>query len=270
MSKMSILTVFCVLTLTPPSVSKAHGSELEGFTEPYRTINVAADETGIVEKLLVREGDVVMTGQPLARLDREVQQALLAIAKQSMDSKGRLDSAKAELKLRQQRLQKLEPLRSEGHARQEEVDRARTEVQVAEANVRSIREDLLTRKLEYQKIKVQLERRTIHAPVAGVVTLLHKQVGEFVAPNNPDLLTLVELDPLLANFTVMSPQAETLQTDQEVRIYFPASGLETDGFVELVAPVTDAESGTVRIKLRVANPDGRFRSGERCKIQLPN
>lgn len=270
MSSPRIIAIFCVVSAVPPSGSHVYGSELEGFTEPHRSINVAAGETGIVEQLLVREGDEVLAGQPLARLDREVQQALLAIAEQSMKSTGRLEAVQAELKLRQQRLNKLESLRSEGHARQEELDRARAEVQVAEANVRSVREDLLTRKLEYQKIKVQLEKRTIRAPVAGVVTLLHKQVGEFVAPNNPDVLTLVELDPLLANFTVMSPQAEKLQLNQRVRVLFPVSGLETDGFVEMIAPVTDAESGTVRIKLRVANPDGSFRSGERCKMQLPN
>ena len=265
-----IITIVCILTAGLWSVSTTYGSELEGFTEPHRSINVAADETGIVEELLVREGDMVMAGQPLAQLDREVQEALLAIARQSMDSKGRLEASQAELKLRQQRLDKLESLRSEGAARQEEVDRARAEVQVAEANVRSIREELLIRKLEYQKIKVQLDRRTIRAPISGVVTTLHKQVGEFVAPNNPDLLTLVELDPLLANFTVMSPQTDKLQPDQEVRVLFPISGLETNGYVEQIAPVTDAESGTVRIKIRVANPDGRFRSGERCKIHLPD
>ena len=95
-------------------------------------------------------------------------------------------------------------------ARQEEVDRAATELAVAEANVRTAREDRLTKKLEYERIKVQLERRTIRAPVAGVVTKLHKQVGEFVAPNNPDVLTLVQLDPLLANFTMMSEDRKSV------------------------------------------------------------
>ena len=45
----------------------------------------------------------------------------------------------------------------EGHARQEEVDRAASEVAVAEANVRTAQEDLLTRRLEYEKTKAQID-----------------------------------------------------------------------------------------------------------------
>ena len=60
----------------------AHGAafESEGFTEPYRTINVAADETGIVEEVFVREGQTVEADQPLSRLNSDVHEAMLAIA----------------------------------------------------------------------------------------------------------------------------------------------------------------------------------------------
>ena len=37
-----------------------------------------------------------------------------------------------------------------------------------------------------------------------------------------------------------------------------------------MAPITDAESGTVRVKVRIANQDGQFRGGERCTLQLQN
>lgn len=262
--KRSICAALLFALISTPAAAENY----EGFTEPYRTINVAAAETGIIAELLVREGDRVQAGQPLARLDCEVQHALLAIAKQSMQAEGSLDAAIAELHLRRERFEKLESLRKEGHARQEEVDRARAEVEVAEAHVRSAREDLLNRKLEHEKIKVQLQRRTVRAPVTGIVTTLHKQIGEFVAPNNPDVLTVVELDPLLANFTIMSARISKLKLDQSLPVEFPASGLKTTGVVELIAPTTDAESGTVQIKLRLENPDGRFRSGERCRMLL--
>lgn len=250
------------------SSASALADSYEGFTEPYRTINVAASETGIIAELLVGEGDEVQAGQPLAKLNDDVQQALLAIAKQSMQAKGQLDAAIAELNLRKARQGKLKSLLNDGYARQEEFDRASTEVEVARANVLTAREELLNRKLQHAKIKVQLDRRTIRAPIAGVVTTLHKQMGEFVAPNNPDVLTIVELDPLLANFTVSSLQAELLQYDQPITVLFTTNGLETTGYVESISPVTDAESGTVRIKIRVENPAGRFRSGERCRILL--
>jgi multidrug efflux pump subunit AcrA (membrane-fusion protein) len=185
-----------------------------------------------------------------------------------MQAEGRLDAAQAELGLRRERLVKLKSLFVDGHARQEEILRAEAEVAVAEANVRTAREDLLTRKLEYDKLRIQYERRTVRTPVAGVVTMVHKQPGEFVAPNKPDVVTLVDLDSLLANFTVMGPQAEKMHVGDKIKVFIAAGNLTTEGLVEFVAPVTDAESGTVRVKIRIENSAGRFRSGERCKIRI--
>jgi RND family efflux transporter MFP subunit len=242
--------------------------ELEGFTEPLRTINIAAEESGIIDSVLVREGERVTTGQPLVRLNSDVHLKLLAIAEQNMNATGRLNAAQAELSLRRERFSKLESLRIEGHAREEEVRRAEGDMAVAESNVRAVQEELLTRKLEHDKLKIQYERRTIHSTFSGVVTTLHKQPGEFVAPNKPELLVLVELDFLLANFTMLTTQAQTLQVGNKLPVSFPTSSATASGIVEFIAPVTDAESGTVRVKVRIPNPDNRFRCGERCKIRL--
>lgn len=244
------------------------GLELEGFTEPLRTINVAAEESGIIDSVLVREGERVTAGQPLVRLNSDVHLALLAIAEQNMNAAGRLNAAQAELSLRRERFSKLEALRVNGHAREEEVHRAAGDVAVAESNVRAVQEELLTRKLEHDKLRIQYQRRTIHSPFTGVVTTLHKRPGEFVAPNKPELLVLVELEFLLANFTVLTPQAQTLQVGSKLQVSFPNSSVTASGIVEFIAPVTDAESGTVRVKVRIPNPDNRFRCGERCKIRL--
>ena len=62
--------------------------------------------------------------------------------------------------------------------------------------------------------------------------------------------------------------AANLKRDQQITVLFPANGAKAVGHVELIAPVTDAESGTVRVKLRVDNSVGRIRSGERCQILL--
>ena len=35
-----------------------------------------------------------------------------------------------------------------------------------------------------------------------------------------------------------------------------------------VAPITDAESGTVRVKVRIDNPNGNYRSGERWTLEV--
>jgi RND family efflux transporter MFP subunit len=250
------------------SVSLMQAAEFDGFTEPFREIDIASPEPGIIKQLAVREGEHVQTGQVLTTLDNEVHTALLAIAEQSKLAQGRLEALQAELSLRRDRVEKFEKLVELGHARQEEIEKARMELEIAVAQVKAAREDLLIKDLEYRKIKVQLDRRTIISPIDGVVTSLHKDVGEFVAPNAPEILTVVQLDPLLATFSILAPHAEKLRLDQAVKIRFPVSKRVMEGQVTFISPVTDAESGMVRVKVRVANPDGKARSGERCLIQF--
>ena len=40
------------------------------------------------------------------------------------------------------------------------------------------------------------------------------------------------------------------------------------GAIDFISPVTDAESGTVRVKVRIDNPQNKYRSGQRCALQL--
>ena len=99
-------------------------AEIEGFTEPYRDIDVAAAEMGRVICLEVREGDRVVVGQVVARLDDDVINATLDIAQAGMESFGRLEAAEAELRMHQESLEKLKELLKRNHATQREVDRA--------------------------------------------------------------------------------------------------------------------------------------------------
>jgi RND family efflux transporter MFP subunit len=263
-----LFTIILALTVLLMTTTVASGSEVDGFTEPFRTVEVAAVETGTIKSIEVKEGQRVSAGQILARLDDDVHLALLAIAEEAMHAQGQLKSASAEVDLRLDRLAKLESLRVDGHARQEEVDRARTDLEIAKARVLTAEELLLVRKLEYRKIYVQLERRTVRSPIDGVIKRLHKDPGEFVAPNDPYVLELVDLDRLLANFAVPSHEAVRLKEGQAISVFLDDVDQFVTGVVEFVSPVTDAESGTVRVKVRVANNEGKYRSGERCTLLL--
>ena len=90
--------------------------EIQSFTEPYRTIKLAAAESGIVIGLNVEEGDTVEKDQPLADLNQGVLKASVEIARGHRDSVSGLKSAESELKLRSDRLKKLQELRLSGNA----------------------------------------------------------------------------------------------------------------------------------------------------------
>jgi RND family efflux transporter MFP subunit len=204
----------------------------------------------------------------LARLDDDLYVSLVAIADESMRAQGAVKSAQVELDMRRERWEKLNALRAQGHARQEEVDRAYADVEIADARVLSAKEMMEVKRLEYEKAKIQLARRAILAPLSGVVNTVHKDEGEFVAPNDPYVVEIVALDPLLATFSVPSLEAAQLRQDDTVTVYLDNVEQVVKGQVDTIAPVTDAESGTTRVKVRIANGERKLRSGERCTLQL--
>jgi RND family efflux transporter MFP subunit len=241
---------------------------VEGFTDPYRTVEVAAADTGTIDQVLVVEGDVVVAGQLVAALDQELHRSQLAIAREWASAKGKLDSVQAELSLRKDRLAKLEMLSAQGFARPEEVERARADVKLGEADLLSALEEQRVRKRELEHAEVQLERRNIRARLNGVVTKVHKEVGEFVAANDPAVITVVQLNPLRLVLSIPRNHALRMKDVSTVPIRFVATQIEVSARVEHVSPVTDAESNTVMVRLTIDNSDGRFRAGDRCLLDL--
>lgn len=252
-----------------------HGEPVDGYTEPYRTFDVAAPEPGILVDILVKEGETVERGQVVAMLDIDVLEAELAIADRAARSFGSLNSARAEHRLRNERFEQLSELHVKGVARKEEVDRAAADLEIAKAQLASAQDQLAIRKLEHAKIKAQIARRIIRAPDDGVVSAIFKDEGEQVSTTDPHVLTIVQLDPLSAVFSLQTGQAHRLRIGQgvvvnplELRPNGEISNASVTGTVEFVAPVTQAESGTVLVKVRLSNDEGSYRSGERCWMEL--
>lgn len=240
----------------------------DGFAEPYRTIDLAAPEMGVVTAVHVREGDFVEAGQIVATLDQDLYRAQLAIAEKTVEFQGALNSATAELALRRQRLEKLERLSQQGFARPEEIERARADVEIGEANLLAVMEERQLKMLEVERIKVQVERRNIRTRSTGVVTKVHRDVGEFVPPNDPVVVTIVQLHPLALSLSLPRAQAMQLRLNQVVTVVFEATQTPTAAIVEYLSPTTDAESGTVAVRLKIDNSEGRFRSGDRCVLDM--
>lgn len=243
-------------------------AEVDGFTEPYRAIDIAASESGLLEHVLVQEGDQVRRGAEVAAMTTDLLQATLEIAERSMQAKGQLNSARAELRQKSELLKKLTALHVRNHASQEELDRVAIEREIAEARVLAVEEELQLRNLEYRRIALQIERRKLRTPIDGVVTRVWKEEAEFVAPNDPIVVTVVQLDPLLAVFSIPSSVASQFNRDRAVTLKIAERSVEAK--VNTVSPVIDPQSGAVLIKVQFPNSEGKYRSGDRCKLVVPD
>jgi RND family efflux transporter MFP subunit len=248
----------------------AHAVEIDGFTEPYRDIDVAATEMGRLVRLQVSEGDRVAVGQIVARLNDEVINATLDIAKAGMESSGRLEAAQAELRMHEETLVKLRELLERSHATRREVDRALAQKDMAAARVKTIVEELRVKTLEFQRTQTQLEQRRVLSPIEGIVTMRYKDEGEFVSPNDPIVVRVVQLDPLLVVFSVPLAEARKLDTEEPVQVQIEAGRKTVEGVVEFLSPTADAQSGTTHVRVRIPNPNEAIPSGVTCRLVLPD
>jgi RND family efflux transporter MFP subunit len=243
-------------------------SMIEGFTEPYADINMAASEMGTLARVTVREGDIVKAGQLLANLDDAVLRASLEVAKAGMSAKGELQSARTQLELKTVELQKLTELFRRNHASQRELDRVKGEIRIAESRFQSVQEDLAVRRLEYARIEAQLRQRHILSTIDGVVDEVRKDGGEFVSPSDPVVMRIVQLDPLRVVFSVPVARRQEVVAGKSVQLQVGRTSAPALATVEYVSPTVDAASGTFRVKVRLPNPQQKWHSGEKSVLLL--
>jgi RND family efflux transporter MFP subunit len=244
-------------------------SRAEGFTEPYRQIELAVGEPGVLAKVLVQEGSRVQPGQIVAQLDTLVLERTLEIARQRSEFVGALRAAEAELELRASQLQQLSQLRDRGHATQRELDRAATDLKVAEARVAMAHEELALQRLECLRIEAQIEHRVVRSPIQGVVSHLWHEEGESFLSSDPRVATIVQLNRLKAKFPLDPEAVVTLTVGQDVRLTLDADTATLPATVESISPVMDAKSATFEVTVAIDNAEETIPSGARCWLEIP-
>ncbi len=232
-----LLNIAGLLAALPPL--RADDPAVLGYTEPCRIITVSAGEPGVIAEMLVKEGDAVKQGQVLARLDTAVLSAELEIAR-------------AEAKFSATRNQRVLELAQSTRVTPEELEKARTELTVKNAQVR--------------RIDAMIEARTMRSAVDGVVTEIKRDPSESVSIAAPHVLTVVQIDRLSVNLFLPPARVETLKNGDHTELLLLEPERRVPAVVEFVSPVTDASSGTVRVKFTIENPGGAIRSGGRCTL----
>lgn len=238
------------------------------FTKPYHDIDIAVSEMGIITQVLVKEGDVVTKGQLLAKLDDTEAIAKLKIAEKAKEARGQIEAAEVELKLQSSVVKKTQELFRNNHAEQFELDRAISRESVLQANLKTLLEDIEIKKLEYERAKIQLRRRQLFSPIDGIVTEIYFDQGEYVSLNQPAILKVVQLDPLLVIFSVPVHLTNRISVGGPVDVQFTGSKQTVKGHVEFISPTVDPQSAETRVRVRIPNPKNKLRCGAECKLIL--
>ncbi len=242
-------------------------AQINGFTQPIRQVELASDETGAISELLVDEGHPVSKDQVMARLDDRVQKLQVESALHLSTAHSALDAARQSLEKRELIAQRIRELIATGHATESEQIRADLEYSIAHAKFLAAQEDAVGREIDLRRAELLLDRRTIRAPFDGVVSVIHRRQGEFLSPVRPELATIVDVSSLLAVFNIESSELADVQSRENLTITM-SDDTQVTGKLYSVGVQTDAESGTVQIKIQLDNADGKLRSGEQCYLEL--
>ncbi|MBN1885123.1 MAG: efflux RND transporter periplasmic adaptor subunit [Candidatus Krumholzibacteriota bacterium] len=209
--------------------------------EAEQETEVVAKVGGVVERILVEEGDYVQAGQVIAKLDEE------KIAVQ-------LEQAQANLARLENSYRRNEDL----HAKQ----LVSTEV------FQQAKYDYEQQKAAFDLARLDLKYTDIRTPIAGVVAERLVKVGNMILPNQP-VYRVTGLDPLIAVLHVPEKQISRLRVGQESRLQIDAlPGADFTGRIKRLSPVVDPGTGTVKVTVEMRDPSRRLRPGMFARVKI--
>jgi RND family efflux transporter MFP subunit len=249
-------------------VAAADETWYDCLVDPARTVEVAAPASGILQDVLVRRGDRVEQGMPLARLDSAVEAATVDLLRTRVGMTEVVDAQRQQTALLDRRRERILTLQARGIASEDAVDQVEAERLRALSTLRQAELELALAEKELARAEIALERRTIGSPFDGVVQRLTRNEGEFVDGDDP-ILQLVQLDPLRIEAFLPLAVYGRVSVDAKVdlRTTVPADAA-FEARVEVIDPIFDAASGTFGVELSVSNPGQEIPAGQRCQLQL--
>lgn len=255
------------LALLLALTGSARAADYIGIVHARHKLSLSLPVTGVVAKVAVEPGQKVGVGQALILLDERAQ------ALEEQRRRTQYEDL-SELRATEERLKVVQPLAEDARklaasrgalsredAARNELDFIATRGRLAQLQAQKTRE-----KLEMQLAETDRQQRRLLAPVAGVVTRVGIDVGEWAKPGDT-LVELVDASVLHLRVNVPAAAARKLKDGQALPV--SVDGADTlNGSVSFISPVTDAASGLVEVRVRFANPAGRVVAGSKGIVRL--
>lgn len=212
---------------------------VSGRTEANKTVAVSARGPGIVEDLPVAKGSTVAAGTVVARLADEGRQAAVR-------------HAEALAEQRKAEFEAATKLTATGANPRLGLIGSRAAVDAAAASL--------------EMARAELDKKTLVAPIAGVVDQVPVEVGQAIADGRL-VATVLSLDPILAAGEVSERAVSRVEVGRPADLRL-VSGRTVSGRVSYVSRAADAKTRTYRIEIEAANPDVTIAAGLTAEIVL--
>ena len=177
----------------PPRAPFANSIGGRGLVESVdENVRIAAALPGLVDKVFVKVGDHVKTGDILVEQDTRDATAIVA-AQEAEIAALRAQLAEAEVGLADKRDQweRTEKLMATRVASEDEKQRKLYAAQSAEAQVTSMRARVASAEAQAKRTRVQLDLLAIRAPREGRILQVNTRPGEFASPTMQEPILLL-------------------------------------------------------------------------------
>jgi RND family efflux transporter MFP subunit len=217
-----------------------------GEAAANRRARVYPRVAGAVLSIAVREGQLVREGDLLVQLD-------------TLESLMNLEQARAALQVAQNdyRVGLLQSGSLADAAAREERER----------NLR-FTTGLHNAEAQLARAEMEVERTRVRAPFSGRVANIEVVQGQYAAAGT-ELLTMVQLDPIKIEVSVLEAEVAYLAPGRRAQVQFTAYPSEVfHARVETINPVVDPETRSSRVTLVLGNPGQRIKPGMYARVSL--
>lgn len=228
-----------------------------------QTVQVRPRVSGYIDEVAFEEGERVEAGDLLFRIDPRPYEARVQAAKASLaQAQSQRQLTEVEASRSRQLIQKNMISREQHDQRQAAALNARAQAAEAEATLSSAELDR-----QYTRITAPVTGRTGRAMITQ---------GNLASADQSVLTTLVSVDPLYVYFD--SNEAEALSTQTLLARGKPLTlnigltgetGFPHQGQLDFVDNQINADTGTLRYRAVLPNPNGAFRPGQFARVEMP-
>lgn len=205
--------------------------------------DVTSKATGIIERILVEEGDYVEAGQVLAYMRDDEYQIQLA-------------QASAELSSVKQELKRVKDMAERDMISADAYDKLRFQA------------DLL--KARYDMAALNLAETEIRAPISGYIAHRYVKPGNLVRQYEQNkLFHIVASDVLQGNVYLPERELQRVQVGQTAQLKLAALNNQVvEAKVARISPIIDTQSGTFKVVLHVKNSDSQLKPGMFAHVHI--
>lgn len=245
--------------------------EFVGRFEARSEVMVRARVTGYLEEVHFTEGALVSEGQTLFTIDQRQFQTILR------QSRARINVAEATYEFTEDQLERAEALVQNGNIAQSVLDSRREAYLAAQGALEEARASL-------ELAELDLEYSQIQAPISGRIDRTLIDPGNLVLENESVLTSIVSSDPIYFNFDIDERYFLAYSRDARARgvsLQEGGGGLEVkitlsdssippmSGTLDFSENRIDEETGTMRVRAVLDNPEGILTPGLFGRINVP-